>query len=356
MAYMPPWRRHDTTTPEKKAADLPPGKKTFKSDPSVLPASDIVIHYFPDARQNALPGPDGVVSLQRSTLNGSAEKPTELVFVLLHHNANPHFDTEGLVYVKSRLDILVKSRGAQHNSSNFRVTIDEYVRQEGLSAHTDKENDNKVKDDLESYDDHNNGETRTATDPADDPGTDQENKVMDDSKHARSDGPTSKNLTVGQFIASQPTDDIQPTSSHDTTAEASQINDDHQVAVFDQTRHGRGNKDNDLFRFIGYYKVSSVNFCAPHSQQLKELLQRKWTWKDRQGNEVAKQRDVKQWQESFKHEWAELKLEKDEEYEKENGPPNIKRSKPLPVGARTEDQGKSVNELLSEMRMEGSKE
>ncbi|KAF2225853.1 hypothetical protein BDZ85DRAFT_258194 [Elsinoe ampelina] len=129
------------------------------------------------------------------------------------------------------------------------------------------------------------------------------------------------------------------------------------IAVYNQVQHGRGNKDNDLFLFHGYYRLTDVAFCPPHSVALKDLLKRKWTWKDREGNEVAKERDVEHWRESFKYEWAELKLEKDEEWEKENGPPRIEK-KVVAAGKGRKERGekKSVNELLKEMRLEGDKE
>ncbi|KAG8632041.1 hypothetical protein KVT40_001181 [Elsinoe batatas] len=140
---------------------------------------------------------------------------------------------------------------------------------------------------------------------------------------------------------------VAPDSLHDTNPH---------IAVYNQVQHGRGNKDNDLFLFHGYYRVTGVTFCSPHSVALKDLLKRKWTWKDRQGNEVAKERDMDHWRESFKHEWAELKMEKDEEWEKENGPPKIEK-KVVAAGKGRKERGekKGVNELLKEMRLEGEK-
>lgn len=385
MAYIPPWKRKENAAlAEDKSQDLPPdhkgpGGRRFQLNPSAYVASDILCHYFPNAREDAQPDRNGVVCIQRATMNGSAEKPKDLVFILLHTNANPQFYTEGLVYVKSQLYLLNAWRTKKNATQTGKgITLDEFTKGLGISHdqsdHTRDEKGGTAMDDHpQKYPTDINdpaSSDRTADGDHDDAGATatspfrNSDSLLGESKHASESTANSQSITASEFITSQPTDsplngsDLEDTKkSPDTTAIESAGSGGYHVAVYDQVGRGRGNKDGDTFRFIGYHKVVSVDFCPPHSKKLKDLLQHKWTWKDRHGNEVAKQRDISKWQESFKWEWAEIKLEKDDEYEKQVGPPQIERHTSIAgTGARPEDAGKSVNDLLNEMRSENNDE
>lgn len=108
------------------------------------------------------------------------------------------------------------------------------------------------------------------------------------------------------------------------------------VAVFEQRPHSRPAR----FEFVGYYKVTHVDFLSPRTADLVRMLEQKWTKKDRHGNVTQIEREGEAWKRSLNQTWAVVKFEKDEAAEKEKG------TLELPE--------KSVNELLQEMRIRGS--
>ena len=108
------------------------------------------------------------------------------------------------------------------------------------------------------------------------------------------------------------------------------------VAVFEQRSHTRPAR----FQFVGYYKVTNVDFLSPRTADLVRMLEQKWTKKDRHGNVSQIEREGEAWKRSLNQTWAVVKFEKDEAAEKEKG------TFELPE--------KSVNELLQEMRIRGS--
>ncbi|PNS19215.1 hypothetical protein CAC42_2392 [Sphaceloma murrayae] len=367
MAYVPPWKRKEITAPaDDLTQDVPPGHRAAgehrtQHNVDTFAAADIMSHYYPNAKEDARPDRNGVVCIQRATLNGSAEKPSDLVFVLLHTNANPQFYPDGKIYVKSMLHLLKAWR-----PKTTGVTIDQFAEVRGLGI---KAPSTSSVTDMQTKHATSTGPAGILTaegtvDGTEVPQVQATNALVGESEHPpKNPGDTdtsNQNMTVEQYTSSQPIDSPLKATREDRSdgravqadADGSDLMQSH-VAVYDQVSRGRGNKDGDMFRFVGYHKVTSVNFCLPHSQKLKDLLQHKWTWKDRHGNEVAKQRDISKWQESFKWEWAEIQLEKDDEFEKEVGPPKIKK-KTSAKGTGTHDTGKSVNELLQEMRLQDS--
>jgi hypothetical protein len=108
------------------------------------------------------------------------------------------------------------------------------------------------------------------------------------------------------------------------------------VAVFEQRSHTRPAR----FQFVGYYKVTHVDFLSPRTADLVRMLEQKWTKKDRHGNVSQIEREGEAWKRSLNQTWAVVKFEKDEAAEKEKG------TLELPE--------RSVNELLQEMRIRGS--
>lgn len=108
------------------------------------------------------------------------------------------------------------------------------------------------------------------------------------------------------------------------------------VAVFEQTRGSRSAK----FEFAGWYKVVHVQFLSPRTTDLVRMLEQKWTKKDRYGNVSQIEREGDAWSRSLNQRWAVVKFEKDDVAGKEKG--------------NLEIPGKSVNELLQEMRLKGT--
>ncbi|KAF2686826.1 hypothetical protein K458DRAFT_441540 [Lentithecium fluviatile CBS 122367] len=86
------------------------------------------------------------------------------------------------------------------------------------------------------------------------------------------------------------------------------------------------------FKFIGWYKVSRLELLAPRTEGLVRMLNANWTI-------------GKAWEESLLHQWAVVKLEKDDQAMKEKSEPKIERIED------DEEGGKNFNELLTEMRL-----
>lgn len=128
------------------------------------------------------------------------------------------------------------------------------------------------------------------------------------------------------------------------------------IAVFAQTQraqHGR------TFRHTGWYKLARVAYLEPGSAELARMLEQKWQRTDRFGRMRPLQRDPEKWKESLGQRWAVVKLVRDEGPEGERGELRVER---LPdTGGEVEgggsgngngiEQGKSVYDMLAEMRM-----
>ncbi|KAI0428382.1 hypothetical protein F5Y09DRAFT_289774 [Xylaria sp. FL1042] len=132
------------------------------------------------------------------------------------------------------------------------------------------------------------------------------------------------------------------------------------IAVFEERRvpWARPGGSQARFAFKGWFKVSRVNILAPHSAELVRMLQQKWERKDRFGNIIgSKPRDASAWNASLAQEWAVVRFEL---LEGENTPPPPQIEKlpepERPVGMENKET-KSVNEMLSDMRLnDGNKD
>ncbi|KAF1987658.1 hypothetical protein K402DRAFT_392469 [Aulographum hederae CBS 113979] len=106
------------------------------------------------------------------------------------------------------------------------------------------------------------------------------------------------------------------------------------------------------FHFIGYFRLIRQDRLAPGSPEVVRMLEQKWSTPPRRSGQVAmvKPRNPEAWQKSLGHEWAVLKFERDEEAEEDLGAPGVQV-----IGgfgdAGGEGRGKSVNELLDEMKL-----
>ncbi|EOA90540.1 uncharacterized protein SETTUDRAFT_167358 [Exserohilum turcica Et28A] len=93
------------------------------------------------------------------------------------------------------------------------------------------------------------------------------------------------------------------------------------IAMFTQPIRGA----NRSFQFLGWYKINRLQLLEPGSEDLVRRLSKKWETVDRLGRVVPRQRDLKKWKESMSYRWAVIKMERDEEAEKERGYPKIER-------------------------------
>jgi hypothetical protein len=104
------------------------------------------------------------------------------------------------------------------------------------------------------------------------------------------------------------------------------------------------------YKFDGWYNISKVSFLEPYSEELIRMLEQKWTKKDRYGRVRVEERRGADWNKSLSYRWAVVKLDRDEDADREKGELKIER---LP-GDMPKSPGKprkSVNEMLAEMRL-----
>ncbi|CAA9961523.1 hypothetical protein PTMSG1_04907 [Pyrenophora teres f. maculata] len=108
--------------------------------------------------------------------------------------------------------------------------------------------------------------------------------------------------------------------------------------------------NNRSFKFIGWYKISRLQFLKPNSPSLLHMLKRKWGTIDHCDRALSIDQHQAKWGYSLSYNWAVIKMEKDEQAMRDKGQPNIDR---VDYGETHGPGGrKSVNEILAEMRNE----
>jgi len=122
------------------------------------------------------------------------------------------------------------------------------------------------------------------------------------------------------------------------------------IAVFEQADRNRSKWQAD-FHFAGYFKIARCDFLEPGSEQLVRMLQQKWEAPSDSRPMRHRERDAAAWENSLRQRWAVVKFEKDEEAERIKGPLVIERIEKESMQNR---ENKSVNELLRELRGQGS--
>ncbi|KAL9094075.1 MAG: hypothetical protein Q9165_003745 [Trypethelium subeluteriae] len=104
-------------------------------------------------------------------------------------------------------------------------------------------------------------------------------------------------------------------------------------------------------RFAGYYSISHLSILAPHSPELVRMLEQKWSFTDRRGTMHYKERDAESWKKSLGFKWAVMKFKAEPGADEKIGAPKITRREG--GGGNGSMAGKSVNEMLSDLRMGG---
>jgi hypothetical protein len=236
-----------------------------------------------------------------STLHDAARHPGALSWVLLFNGASLKWDSDGIIFVKSNLGLLpaIQSSAEAVTSPAPAVDVrgdDEAGEEGGVKLPTDLAatgDDEEAQKKQASHDEHSEVASKAALDQP----------------------------TEGAPVDHAP------------------------IAIFSQPvcRASR------FFKFIGWYKVVRLQLIEPKSEELVRMLTKKWETKDRYGPLVSRQRDAMKWRESVLYRWAVIKMEKDEKSMGEKGEPKIERlAEDESAGSGT---GKSVNEMLAEMRL-----
>ncbi|KAF2156702.1 hypothetical protein K461DRAFT_272779 [Myriangium duriaei CBS 260.36] len=340
MAYIPPALRVKQgfkVKDECSTGDLSSIPAKLAVNLSAIPIDDILAHFWSSSDSTTEPDTSSPVP-ERSTLNGSAY-PDQLAFVLLFLDANSSFESDGVIYAKTNLQLLSSYKhhvGRRHSGAPQRTSGNEL----------NKKVEVVTKDELGIKD---RSVTEDQTDIKDDVGV------------------TNGETTVDQEIAHKNASEVNHVSAalaevdlaeHCNTKDKQCCNDDHYIKdktsasvdsgaipFFIQTRRPyRSFTPKDHFRFHGYFVISSITFHDAGSDSLKEMLERKWNIRDHYGKKVQKTRPLEAWKQSLRTEWAEICFCRNEEYERVHGVPRI---------AATDGSGhevKSVNELLKESR------
>lgn len=244
-------------------------------------------HYWPERKQlddEKLLG-SFKESTHQGTLNASAEAPDQLKYMLLFHDANPRWKSDGIIFVKTNLHILPVN-------GNFvpKAKEEKHGRDGSTTPSTDEQAVPSTADTTE---------TTTSTEQ--------------ETVHESSFTP---NLSLYDWGA---------------------------IAVFEQKGGRKGG-----FEFVGYHKITRLQFLEPYSDELQRMLMQKFSRADTYGKIVQQQRSRHAWEASMSHRWAVMKLEKDEEGDIPDPKIEVRELK-AHVGKPRESK-KGVNELLAEMR------
>lgn len=250
---------------------------------------------------------------------------------MLFLDANPRWESHGVIFVKSKLHIFP-------GGERFRQ---EQLSEAGATAVREPVKSEGERGDLTEEAGALTGGVPSEKSPV------KDTQVSDESQHHKEQhveqGKTSEESGKKRSSSKDnkaPDHDPEPPYSPDLSLYP--LN---PIAVFEQARGGYGSTNR--FRFAGYHKIASLEYLPPHSRELFQLLEQKWTKTDRRGRVRQAQRSAESWKGSLKHRWAVIQMEKDQEANERLAPPEIE------VRGQTGDasSGKSVNELLAEMRL-----
>ena len=287
--YIPPaLRRQSVSNGNGEAPPSKPRRPSTFNDDVGLVSAEEVRNFFWPLSDET----DGRFSAApgiSKTLHDAASTPGQLAYLFLFKDANPRWETDKLVYTKSSLEMLP-------------------------------------------------------------PVSDQETPTI---PHQN---PIITDVTPGDPPETAGT----PAADHDTTNEAATPADgdnapvhkgdpDAPVAIFKQVH---SSKQSRSFTFEGWYRIERITYLEPHSLDLGRMLNQKWTWRDRYGHEIKRERDASAWQASLSMRWAVVKFAKHDEAHRERGVPRIERL-PDPSEESQPVRRKTINELLAEMRLEG---
>ncbi len=224
------------------------------------------------------------------TLHASAATPDNLAYVLLFRDANPRWEADGIIFTKSSLHLLPAEVAEPAQSVPDPSSFPD-------------------------FEDATPGSTSVA-------------KYDEPQEHQKHHGNATS--AMAEAPTKVPRKERQP------------------IAVFAQLGRRLTHRS---FKFLGYYRITRLQFLEPRTPDLEKMLHQKWTITDpRTGKTRQRQREGKGWEKSFSFRWAVVKFEKDEQADKERGEPDIKRIED------EEDYGggrekKSVNELMKELRV-----
>ncbi|KIW01712.1 uncharacterized protein PV09_06889 [Verruconis gallopava] len=272
MAYIPPHMR-------KKSLSKAP------TDPAIdeYTVDEIQTHYWCNARAEDVNR--DTLFPRHSTLNDSVECQGSLSHVILFQGANPKWESDRIIFVKSNLEMLPQ----YHEAKAKRIS-------------------------------------RTALEGSETAGIPEKSPTPRGAFEGTHKSESRFDLGEDDPIDIVPRDQMK-------------------IACFEQRQWARRFEG---FIFTGYFTIQSITLLAPYSKALVQMLEQKWSLTAKEGVVHTKKRRPEDWNKSLSYEWAVVKFAK---LEGENvpPPPNIEK---LPTQKRkSSGPEKSVNEMLSEMRL-----
>jgi hypothetical protein len=248
---------------------------------------DIDQHFMPEPNRKARPG--------EGTLGRSLLTPDDVAFAVLFKDANPRWELDGIIFVKSDLALLPE----------FLSHAEHLIRRKP----TTRSRINKLQGQVE---------------PASKPSEDSQNlhPVIE-----------AKNVCPSPLSSKEPKQDTEESYGQHEDQDTPPVNyvptSSTPIAVFIQAPKA---PVTERFAFAGWYHITNVAVLAARSAELVRMLEQKW-----QSPNGIRCRRPEDWGFSLNLEWAVLKLEKVED---QMAPPDIKTPRAM-----------SVNEMLAELRM-----
>lgn len=368
MAYVPPALRKRaqeasspyapdgaTADPAGSLDNLPPGMAPPRNKSAAEPLfslGDIHDHYWDPENQGKR-----LSNSLRRTLNASAQEPDRLDYIVLFRDANPRWESHGVIFAKSNLHIL--PGGERFREEQLKEAEAVHARDPAAESGWGRKDSAHGSQDL-------TGEACIPTDEA--PSKKMpvaETQVSDESQHPKEQHPENEirgKGAQGEFsgetgnkrglidVNTNPDPEPEPPYSPDLS-----LYPPNPIAVFEQVSGagGRASRASSArFRFAGYHRIASLEYLPPHSRELFQLLEQKWTKTDSRGRLRQAQRKAELWKGSLKHRWAVIQMERDQEADDRLAPPEVV-VRDEAGGAGDGSSGKSVNELLAEMRLKG---
>lgn len=294
--YIPPALRqkqqqqaaHSQNTPGSRTAISKPNSSAERDQRYSL--REIYAHFWKDG----LRGTDGN---HKSTLHASSDNPNGLAWVVLHKGANPQWDSNRVIFVKSNLDLLPEVQACDYGGS-----------------------DNKA---VKKGEDDAGGDVLLGAGLVE-----ATNLLDDDSDHSSQPDVSERERPAREG----------PPESHPA------------FAVFAEEPTAPRGSDIRNFRFIGWHRIAHMKILAPNSHALVRMLEKKWEIRDKFGRAFQRKRNEEAWQNSMMHKWAVLNMEVDTDATQEKGVPNIEMISDSPEGAG--DESRTVNKMLAELRLE----
>ena len=281
---------------------------------------------------------------ERGTLNDSAEKPNELAYIVLYPGANPRWESDGIIFVKTSLDFLElvaaekppTVEGAQEKGN------EEELGHDGGGEAKEQKGGRRLKVDGSSPFEHHRSspdEEKTSAD-----------KRPFEPKFHRTSSTTETTIATSAGDAAE------------AAAAAARL----AIPVFSPS-DPFSSRRNMNFIFAGYFRIERGDFPAPQSPELVSMLRQKWPERTTADGRVkGKERGAADWADSLRRRWAVVKFVRDTEAEKARGRLQLRWREKREggkikwvnfdemEGKEAEEgmkEGRTVNDILKDLRM-----